>query len=164
MRPIFRIIVVIASLGTAGAAIAASPTPFPGDGSQAIKTRFTMTPANGGFIRMDTETGVLSFCSGKSGALRCQLVPDDRAALEKDIKRLKQQNKTLREDNKRLEDMVLGLGNKPGSSSSSKRTFRLPSEEEVDKALNYVERMYKKFRDKLRELEAEKKDGRGTEL
>ena len=35
--------------------------------------------------------------------------------------------------------------------------FQLPTEEEVDSALDYVERMFKKFRDRLRNLEQEEK-------
>lgn len=160
LRKIATIIALIAGLGASGAAIAANP----GGSAQISKVRYTMTPTDGGFIRMDTETGILSFCSSKSGAMRCELVPDDRAALTKEIAQLKKELKELRDDNKRLEDMVLGNDKKSGNDKSRKRSFKFPSEEEVDKALGYVERMYKKFRDKLRELESESGKGKGTDL
>lgn len=151
--------------------LAAPPAAAQSPSLQPAKARYSMTPADGGFIRLDTETGALSFCSNKSGNFTCNLMPDDKIALEQQIESLKKKNRELIEDNKRLEDMVLGLDKKPGDGSTNKApTFKLPSEKEVDQALGYVERMYKKFRDKLRDLEKENKDlkkdddGKGTEL
>ena len=44
-----------------------------------------------------------------------------------------------------------------------KPKLELPSEEDVDKALSYMERMFKKFRDKLKELDKDG-SGKGTPL
>lgn len=50
--------------------------------------RFTMQPAEGGLMKLDTSTGAMSFCSAKAGAWACEAVPEDRAALEAEIARL----------------------------------------------------------------------------
>ena len=142
------------AVGGAGIAIAASP-----DGAAAAN-RYIMTPTDGGFVRMDTQTGILSFCTTESGTVSCKLSQDDRVAILRQLDQLKTKNKELKEENRRLEDMLLGDGkDKDKGMSGRKRTFKLPSEKEVDQALGYIERMYKKFRDKIKELETDKKDG-----
>ncbi len=50
--------------------------------------RFSLTPANGGFLRFDSETGEVAFCSARILGWTCELAAEDRAALEKEIGRL----------------------------------------------------------------------------
>ena len=138
-----------------------------GDADREIKAnRYIMKPVEGGFLRMDTQSGILSFCridNSSGNGITCRLADDDRVALMREMDKLRKQVKELKEENKRLEDMLLG-DNKTGPGvGERKRTFKLPSEEDVDKALGYIERMYKKFRDKIRELEKESKSNRSRE-
>ena len=112
--------------------------------------RFTMQPADGGILRLDTQTGALSMCRKAADSWSCSLLPDDRSALNEEIKRLKAENDDLKNSVKRLEELAGVPGASPGSPRAG---VQLPSEEDVDKAMNYVERMLKKFKDKLRELE-----------
>jgi hypothetical protein len=126
--------------------------------------RFTMHPADGGVLRLDTQTGVLSMCrqsGGQSGGgWSCAMMPDDRAAVTDEIERLKAENSELKTAVKRLEEMA-GVPAEPGSKPKS--TAGLPTEEELDKAMSYVQRMLKKFKDKIKELEGP--DGKkGTQL
>ena len=153
------VILLSAVISVSGAHSAQAANPEPA----ANANRYVMTPANGGFVRMDTLTGALSFCSTSSGTLVCKLSDDDRAAVMEELNKLRKKNKELSEENRRLEDMLLGDDNGKGTTRN-KRTFKLPSEKEVDQALGYIERMYKKFRDKFKELETDKKDGTGTPL
>lgn len=115
--------------------------------------RYAMQPTEGGFYRLDTQTGAVSICRQKPGAgLVCEPAQDEQG-LQKDVERLRAENKTLKEDVKRLEE-IAGFGAKPPAGKSGPASdFKLPSEEDVDKALSYVERMIKKFRDKFRDLE-----------
>jgi hypothetical protein len=122
--------------------------------------RFTMHPADGGVLRLDTQTGVLSMCRQSSSGWACAMMPDDRAAVTDEIERLKAENTELRSAIKRLEEMA-GVPAEPGSKPKS--TAGLPTEEELDKAMSYVQRMLKKFKEKIRELEGP--DGKkGTQL
>ena len=117
--------------------------------------RFTMHPADGGILRMDTQTGALSMCKQSSGSWACALLPDDKAALSDEIARLKSENSELKSAVKRLEDLA-GVPSGPSEPGSGRQHsgVQLPTEEDVDKAMSYVERMLKRFKDKLKELEA----------
>jgi hypothetical protein len=122
--------------------------------------RFTMHPADGGVLRLDTQTGVLSMCRQTGSSWSCAMTPDDRAAVTDEIERLKAENTELKSAVQRLEEMA-GVPAEPGSKS--RPTAGLPTEEELDKAMSYVQRMLKKFKDKIKELEGP--DGKkGTQL
>jgi len=125
--------------------------------------RYTMSPADGGgFVRLDGETGTMALCTRKGGEWACQEMLDSTKDLRRENDRLAAENKDLKADVRRLEEM-LGLGDgKKGEEKRAERPgggLQLPSEEEVDRALNYVERMLKKFRDKLKQFEREGKEG-----
>jgi hypothetical protein len=122
--------------------------------------RFTMHPADGGVLRLDTQTGVLSMCRQSGGSWSCAMMPDDRAAVTDEIERLKAENRELNSAVKRLEDMA-GVPAEPGAKS--KPIAGLPTEEELDKAMSYVQRMLKKFKDKIKELEGTE-GKKGTQL
>lgn len=66
--------------------------------------RYAFNRVNDGFLRLDNVSGQIAFCSPTSAGWACQAVPEDRAALEKEIARLqdevadlKQQVAALRE-------------------------------------------------------------------
>ncbi len=59
--------------------------------------RYTMTPAEGGFVRLDKQTGAMSFCSGKEGDWACKPMPDAEQKLQGRIGELESENKSLKE-------------------------------------------------------------------
>ena len=120
--------------------------------------RYKMTPAEGGaFLRLDTQTGAMSVCQRKDGKWACEAVPDDRRALETEIERLASKNKELQGEVKRLEEL-LALPDPGNPEAKDKRALRsgpkfsLPSEEDIDRAMDYVQRMMRKFKDRMREF------------
>jgi hypothetical protein len=120
--------------------------------------RYRMTPAEGGaFLRLDTQTGTMSVCQRKDARWACEAVPDDRRALETEIDRLATRNKELQGEVRRLEEL-LALPDPGTPESRDKRALRsgpkftLPSEEDVDRAMDYVQRMMRKFKDRMREF------------
>lgn len=119
--------------------------------------RYTMQPVDGGFLRLDTQTGAVSMCRpGAGGTVSCQpSVGEQRQTIADELARLRTENIELKAEIKRLEEIA--GGGRPGGPSIEPPTekFQLPSEQDVDQALDYVERMYKKFRDRLRNLESE---------
>jgi hypothetical protein len=141
MRSLPIILAAALSLAAGGLSVAASP---PADTAQ--PGRFTMQPSEGGIVRLDTQTGDVSLCKPVGGTLECKPVKDDRD-LQSEIARLATENTQLKAEIKRLEEM-LGLG-----SPAPPKKFELPTEQDVDKALSYLERMFKKFRDKMKDLE-----------
>jgi hypothetical protein len=117
--------------------------------------RFSMQPVDGGFLRLDTQTGAVAMCRpGAGGAVVCQ-PSDGEQTLAAEVARLRAENVALRAEVKRLQD-VAGINPPVGPPvGPPAEKFQLPSEQDVDQALDYVERMYKKFRDRLRNLESE---------
>ncbi len=156
-----RVALGVAGLGLVALLGAALPAVASGrPAAEAISGRYTMQPTDGGFLRLDTSSGAVSFCRTRSGSFVCEAVADDRLALEDELKRLRQENDELKSTVKKLEE-IAGLPTdkdleKRGTlPDTGKGGFKLPTEEEVDKAMSYVERMLKKFKDKLKDLEAE---------
>jgi hypothetical protein len=118
--------------------------------------RYRMSPAEGGFIRLDTQTGAMSLCAKRDQGWSCAAMADDQASQRQRIEALEAENKALREEIKRLEE-VLGVGeSKPGAAPAPAPpggAFKLPSEEDIDKGFDYLDRMLKKFRDRMKKLE-----------
>jgi hypothetical protein len=120
--------------------------------------RFVMTPVEGGFLRMDSHTGAVSMCQRIGGKWACAAVADDRRALETEIERLGAENRQLSGTVRRLEEQLGSSdpGDRDRRADRSGPKFQLPSEEEVDRAMSYIQRMMRKFKDKLREMESDK--------
>lgn len=121
----------------------------PGDADQ--PGRFVMQPVDGGIMRLDTRTGAVALCTRKGTSFACEPVPDSRAP-ESELARLAAENRELKDRLARLE----------AEGPAARKSLELPSEAEVDKALDYFERMVKKFRDRMKNLEGS--SGKGTPL
>jgi hypothetical protein len=116
--------------------------------------RYTMNPTEGGVLRLDTVTGVVSFCSGKDGAFTCRDVQDESSAMREKLSKLEARNRELEGEVKRLEELVApSAGGEKHAERAPLPRLQLPSEEDIDKGMDYLTRMFRKFRDKLKELE-----------
>ena len=81
-----------------------------------------------------------------------------------DIDRLKAENAELRATVKHLEDMLgMGPDKDAGPRKAEGPGLNLPTEKQIDGAIDYIERMYKKLQDKLKKLESAKPE-KGTPL
>lgn len=128
--------------------------------------RYTMTPTEGGFLKLDTETGAVSLCKKTGESYACDLVPDSEQKLAKENESLKADLQRLKDDLKQLEE-IAGIGEpKPGEGppggprpGGEGGKLRLPTEKDVDKAFDYFEGMMKKLRERLKRLEEAQKPG-----
>ncbi|MCH9765194.1 MAG: hypothetical protein K0U34_04275, partial [Alphaproteobacteria bacterium] len=125
--------------------------------------RYAMTPSEGGFLRLDKQTGAVSLCKNTAGKVVCDLAEDSHSKYAAQIESLKKENQKLRAEVDRLEQHFgLSPDNKgkpndlapPVPPSSA---FKVPREEDVDQMFDYVEGMLKKFRERIRKLEQKPK-------
>jgi hypothetical protein len=66
--------------------------------------RYAFNRVNDGFLRLDNVTGNVAYCGQTSAGWACQAVPEDRAALEKEIARLQDEVTGLKQDVAALRD------------------------------------------------------------
>jgi hypothetical protein len=87
--------------------------------------RYSMTPVQDGFLRLDTRSGAVAMCRVVDRTPECRLAADERAALESEIGRLSAENKELRTK---------------AASPTNPPAAALPSEHDMDRALSFAER------------------------
>lgn len=122
----------ILAMMLAGAAFAEGPAASV-DASE--NGRYSMTPTDGGFLRLDTRTGAVSLCKVENGSSFCRAATEERKALESEIDRLVKQNEALKQQSG-------GYG--------------LPSRQDFDRALDYAEQFMRRMMRIMREDEPPK--------
>lgn len=115
--------------------------------------RFTMSPTDDGFLRLDTQSGAISLCRKKGERWACASVADDRLALMREIDRLTRENHGLTNDLKELKRSQPIPPNGTDVPRSSTPKFDFPSEEEVDEAMKFVEGLLQRFKDMVENLQ-----------
>jgi hypothetical protein len=131
---------VIATLVLSGAVAAADTrAPQPGE------ARYEFHKVADGFLRLDTQSGEVALCTPRAVGWACLTAPEDRAALEDEIAR-------LRKDNAALKQALLahGLALPPGTMPEPKadddngksQTIRLPDDGDFDRLMAFVGAMW----------------------
>lgn len=103
--------------------------------------RYSMTPTDGGFLRLDTRTGAVSMCRPGNGGVQCRAGADELAALENEIGRLAKENAELRRK----------LAEATDKTPSARLRNALPSDEEVNKAMGWMEQFFRRMMRVMRE-------------
>ncbi|MCC7253364.1 hypothetical protein [Hyphomicrobium sp.] len=126
--------------------------------------RYTMSPTEGGVIRLDRETGAMSFCSGAEGNWSCKDMPQSESALKKRVEELEGEKRAL-EAERQLRETPGGApraeitppGEPPAADAvpAPPGDLPVPTERDVDKLFDYVEGMVKKFKERIDRLERE---------
>lgn len=114
--------------------------------------RYTLSPAENGFMRLDKQTGAMTQCTQNDGAWACRPLADSRLELQNEVDKLRAENKSLRKQVEDLEE-TLGIGPEPPDESGPTTKFKLPSEKDVDRAFDYLEGMLSKLRERMEKLE-----------
>lgn len=113
-----------------------------GAASAADEGRYQMEKSETGFIRMDTRTGEMSICEERSGQLVCRLAADERTAFQVEIEQ--------------LEEAVTALDARVGkleNSLAAKFENSLPTEEQFEKTMSYMERFFRGFIGIVKEMD-----------
>ncbi len=73
-------------------------------------SRFTFSRVDKNFLRLDNETGQVAFCSPHESGWVCQAVPEERAALEKEIARLQERSHRSQDASRALDRAAAAPG------------------------------------------------------
>ena len=104
-----------------------------------------------GYLKLDTRSGEVTDCRRReSGAIRCTLVADERAALQDEIDRLAGENASLKA-------ALSGAGISPpsgdarGQDPGAGAVAGAPADRDVDRALSIMERILRRMMSVTRE-------------
>lgn len=103
--------------------------------AEADASRFQVEKSGDHFVRLDRQTGAMSICQDKDGALVCRMAADERAAYEDELDRLSERVTKLEQ------------------GGPIQRA--LPSDAEVDRSISIMEKMMKSFMGMAKEFQAE---------
>ena len=132
---------VIAGLAVAGEVAVAQPAPQDGEDG-----RFTFHRADDGYLRLDGRTGRVSLCHRRSSGWQCQLVPDERSALETEIARLQANNAELKKELlSRNLPLPKGMHQEPAAPRSNVQRPQLPDDEELNRIMGVVEKVWRRM-------------------
>jgi hypothetical protein len=115
-----------------------------GASSEGEDGRYTFTRADDGYLRLDGRTGQVSMCTRRPVGWACQIVPDERAALEAELARLQAETVALKKEliarNLPLPGMV-----KPPVAKPDEPRVHVPHEADFDKVVNFVEKVWRRL-------------------
>lgn len=130
------------AIPAAGAARAEAPSAEPSQseaGRFAETGRFAMSPIEGGLLRLDKQSGAVSFCTAEGGLSVCRVAAEERVALQGEIERLARENAELR-------------AKLPGGAGAEATPRKgLPGEEELERALSFTEKVLRRMMKLFRE-------------
>ena len=133
---------VIAS--SAIAATVANAQPAAPEGGDA---RFTFNRVDdGGYLRLDGRTGQVSMCNRRSSGWQCQLVPDERSALEAEIARLQGDNAQLKKE-LLSRNLPLPNGMRPEQPAPKSQVQRpqFPDDAELNRIMGVLEKVWRRL-------------------
>ena len=132
--------------GVAVAAVVALTTSL---AAQDQAGRYTMKDIEDGMLRLDTLTGEVSYCSKKDDNWVCTAAEDNRSALADEVTRLQEENAALRNRLVQLE-----------KKNTSDDQVNLPSDAEMEKVMNFMERLMRRFYAFAQSLRDQIEDGK----
>jgi len=103
--------------------------------------RYTFKRVDDGFLRLDSHSGQIAFCSSRSAGWACQAVPEDRAALEKEIARLQDEVASLKAENEALRASPPVAP--PPKNDDAK--IKLPTSEDIERARIAIEDAWRRL-------------------
>jgi len=109
-------------------------------------SRFTLHRADDGYVRLDGRSGEVSICARRSSGWACQVVPDERAALEAEIARLQSDNVALKRDLlARNLPLPGGVRGEPPVVRGDEPHISLPSDAELNRVMTFMEKVWRRM-------------------
>ena len=108
--------------------------------------RYTFSQTPDGLLRLDTRSGHVSLCTKRAAGWACQIVPDERAALETEIARLQTESVTLK---KELINRGIPLPNGTRAPDAGDRSndlvLKLPNDADLERAMGVFEKIWRRL-------------------
>jgi hypothetical protein len=149
----YSLILSIIAVGLTGEAVA-QPMPDTENG------RYSLQPSGDGVIRLDTRTGVVSYCSNSSSGWACYMAPDERKAMDEEVGRLQAENEKMKAQlasaNAGKTDEAMPKSDKqdapkqdnPKAAEGGRRIeIPLPSDADMDRVISFLERAWQRLVD-----------------
>lgn len=115
--------------------------------------RYTMLETKDGVVRLDKQSGALSTCVNEDGGWTCTPLQDGEGeTAEAPAPGNQEDMAKLRRENLRLKQRIADLEASKAPLTDDNQKLNLPSDEEVDEAISYMERMIRKFRGAMKRL------------
>lgn len=105
--------------------------------------RYRLEKTETGYVRMDTSTGEMSICEERGGQLVCKVAAEEHTAFQDEVDRLQTKLDGL-------EGRVANLEKRAIPEAL------LPSEEEFDKSMDFMEKFFRRFMDIAKDLDKDK--------
>jgi hypothetical protein len=116
---------------------------------EANPDRYSLERSEGGFVRLDRQTGAVTLCTEADGTLTCRMAADERAAYDADLARLEKRVEAL-------ENQIAGAT--PGKSGD------MPSDAEIDRSIGIMERFMRAFFNLVQEFQGEEQRSEPGEI
>ena len=128
----------------------------------AERGRFTFQQVPEGMLRLDGRTGQVSLCSKRALGWACEAVPEERTALESEIARLQSENGALRRELAAHGMPGPNAGKLPPSSAKPDEDIKWPSDADLDRAMSFLERAWRRLVDLAQKLQRDMESQKGT--
>jgi hypothetical protein len=164
MRRIFSV-----GLVAIGTMLIAERAPAQAATAETEDARYSYNRVDDGFLRLDSHSGEVSLCNRRAVGWSCELVPDDRGALDNEIARLHGENAILK---KALLDRGLPLprgvnaesasagaastgaaGAEVPSTKNNDRDLALPSQADVERVKALVGKVWRQLVEMIMNLQ-----------
>lgn len=133
--------IAVATMFVASATARAENTPLDNEDS-----RFTFHRAEDGFLRLDGRSGQVSICARRPAGWLCQLVPDERVALEAEIARLQVDNSALKKELLARNLPLPGsIKRDPPPAKGDEPRVSLPNDAELNRMMTFFEKVWRRL-------------------
>lgn len=138
--------------------------PAPAQTPPVPPSRFTFERSHDGFVRFDNQSGQIAACAPRSAGWACEVVPDGRTALEKEIGRLQDEITRMRDEMADLKRELAALREpppprppaelapRPPSPKDGGAIIKLPSQEDIDRATAAMQHAWERLVDMIGNL------------
>ena len=144
-------VLAFVAIAAAHAAQAQTAPPAPPESED---TRFTFNRAGDGYLRLDIRTGQVSLCTRRAVGWTCQVVPDERTALEAEIGRLQGENAALKKE-LIARNLPLPGAIKPDQPPPKppEPRLRMPTDADFQQVVAFVEMVWRRLVDMIVNLQ-----------